>query len=342
MANITYQPMQDPRGDWQPQGFLSGFHYQDRLNDYRTQRDIANMSGQLGNRRTLAELNDYNALANVRQLERIAKSGELTSQIALQPDQHKLRSLQMMGDLQAQPYANEFKVWEAMQQLPRAKQQQQLQQLSMASQFLRTVPEGYESQAIPAMEAAGIDVSRWKNDPQRAAVELAYIRNLDIEAVKYISERNSTRTRESNANLRNTEDNQTRIKVAEIMANAQRGSTKAEDDRALREEVQRILSKPPHERTERENATVLVWQVEKGDPFMKQSAAAQGEGAKIESALRAIRPPEQGGGVTQPQLPDPGRKMITVGGQQYEDIGKDAQGRQRIRDPKTGLTGTVK
>jgi hypothetical protein len=37
-----------------------------------------------------------------------------------------------------------------------------------------------------------------------------------------------------------------------------------------------------------------------------------------------------------------GPKKIKVNGTEYEDLGKDAQGKQKIRDPKTGRTGTLK
>lgn len=312
MANTYYQApaSMDPRGEWQPQGFLAGFHYQDRLNDYRTARDIANTSGQLQNRQTLANLQDYMANAPTRQLERIRNQGALRNEIALQPGQHRINTLNQMGDEEVARYQKEFKVWNAMQQLPAAVRQKHIQELLTTSQMLRGVPPGQEWQALSMLKDAGVNTSRWDDNPAKAQKELSWLRGIDTEAFKIIAQAGIAQYEMGERRAMNREDNDTRLRVAEIsQGRTSAAGARVERDQKMDARAREVLikmgmSRGLNKEQAEDFADLQIWQTRARDAQYQSGARAQSSLDETEALLKTF----QGVAPPKPQTvptPDP-------------------------------------
>jgi hypothetical protein len=282
-VNYNNPNAMDPRGSYEPSGALAGWHRFDRMKDFETARDTAQEAGMLSNLRARSELADYNAAGPAREMEYSNRYGAARNALALQPDQHRLNTMNQQADLQAAPYMNEFKVWEAMQKIPAAKRNEQISQTLKISQLLRGVPEGQDlSQLLPQLNQSGVDVSRWKDKaPQQVHKELSFLRGLDPDAFKAITDMDKTRFTEGQSTSRNDADNRTAIEVAKINAAGQGQNSAAGAKVAqMNNWVQRLTD-------------IQTRYYENGGKF--SSAAEQAEYNAIHSAIKSA---EAAGGAT--------------------------------------------
>lgn len=296
MPNINYQNASaDPRGTWEPQGFLAGINYQDRLNDFSKQRDLANTQTQLSNEGTAARNQDYLAESPARLSEYAQRAGAANNATALQPGQLNLAQQNLQGDIASAPGQNELKVWQSMQALPQAKKEQTLKDTLTTATVLRGLPQDSDPNlAIGILDKIGIDTSRWKGkDPARVKKELQFMRSLDTETFKQFHEMEKQKALTDSNERIHKGNNDTSRYVADTMSKyrekALSNTPTARADR-MDAQAQVILSVDPSEWTPEEHAFMKVWQTRANEPFNKAGAGAQGKKDSITGALDALQP----------------------------------------------------
>lgn len=347
MPNITYNGASaDPRGNYEPQGFLAGYNYQDRLNDFAKQRDLANMSTQLQNEGTSVRNADFVSGQGARDMQYTQQEGVARNAIALQPGENQLATMNQQGDIASAPGQNNFKVWQSIQALPEAKKAQQLKDTLTTATVLRGLPQNSDpTLAVGILDKLGIDTSRWKGkDPARVQKELQFMRSLDPETFKQFHE-----IEKQDALIKSNEkihkgNNDTSRYVADTMSKyREKALTNTPTARADRMDAQAqvILSVDPSEWTPEEHAFMKVWQTRANEPFNKAGAGAQGKKDSITGALDALqpkRPQSTPNNLPPGPVSNSGNKMTIPNVGEVEVLGKEGN-RVRIRDPKTGKTG---
>lgn len=296
MANVNYTSNPDPRGNWEPQGFLAGFNYQDRLNDYNKQRDLANMNSQLSNEGLAARNTDFVHGQGARDMGYTQQEGASRNAIALQPDQLKLSTMQLQGDIGAQPGMNEAKVYESMQALPNAQKQQALKDTLTTATVLRGLPQDADpALATGILDKLGIDTSRWKGkDPQRVMKEFSFLRSLDPEVFKHFNKMEELKSTEQSAERIHSRTNDTSRYVADRAFEGRKvtmGNSRAAFNNALDEQATSIMEKDPKDWDAHDHAVIKTWQTLRAEPFNKAGAGAQGKTDTIKNMLDVLKNP---------------------------------------------------
>lgn len=300
MAQLNYNNpgSLNPYGTFEPQGILSGAMFPDKVRDYRTMTDLSNQASRLSNEKLAAELEEYKLGGDLRQLERMRNMGVARNEIALQPDQHRLNTMNLMGDLEAGKYQNEYKVWEAQQKLPQAQRAQNIQRIMDTATMLKTLPpEAPLENKLQILQSRGIDVSRWQGrNPQQIAQELEYLQNLDPEVFKHLQAMEMETFKQTQTTGRHLEELEARKDVSRITSGrTSAAGQKVQRDNDMDAEAERIFEKyfAGEPLTPREQAKLTVWQARTRDPYAQAGARAQGEGDSVQQAIGAIRPNQQ-------------------------------------------------
>lgn len=297
-STVNYQTNPDPRGSWEPQGFLAGFNYQDRLNDYNKKTDLANMNSQLTNEGMAAHNTDFVNGQGARDMGYTQQEGASRNAIVLQPDQLKLGTMQLQGDIQAQPGLNEAKVYESLQALPDAQKQHAMKDTLTAATVLRGLPDGADpALATGILEKLGVDTSRWKGkDPARVQQEFKFLKSLDPKVFEHFNKMEELKATTQSAERIHKSNNDTSRYVADKVAGsriAAQGNSEAARKKAQDLDVAEIIAKDEEDRTPAENARLRIWQTERQEPNYKGAAAAKTKAQSAKATLDAIQHPEK-------------------------------------------------
>mgnify|MGYP001578375862 CR=1 FL=1 len=329
-----------------PGSVLAGMLLPERLQDYRNVRDASLQSSLLGNKRTGAELNDYLAAGPAREMEYSRQFGASKNALALQPDQHKLATMNLQSDIATAKPANELKMAQALAALPAQQASAHLSQLMTASAILKGLRKETDGpQTLQLLNKYGIDTKDW--DPSY----LDQIRNMDPQSLKEAFEREQTMFKETQHTGRTLEEIEGRERVAEISAGRKSAAgARVERDNRMDEEVlndfvqiglEKGLSRTDAERA----ARIAVWQTRARDPYGQQGAAGQREIDVLERIFKVLKKEPTTPVPTEPPVARQGTKqnLMTipeVG--EVEVIMKNPDGSIKFKDPKSGRTGTYK
>lgn len=296
----------DTRGSYEPQGILAGWHRADRQRDFETSRDILQNSGMLANLKSRNELLEYNQNAGLRDLQRTATMGDLTTQIATAPFRRGTSMEDAQGDFLASKGNNASKVWNAIKKLPREQQAEQLSQTKKVSMFLRGAPEGADlSQFLDLMEQSGVDVSRWRRkNSAEINRELNILRNVDPEEFKRFAEMEKTRYEQTSQNFRNLDNNETQLYLEEMRQGKQSAAGRKVDrdnevdNRAMAAYMRRYRKTNPkpndmdHDEYEQEvedAGELWRYQNRTRDPYLQQGAAGDRDISVPGKIIRSIK-----------------------------------------------------
>lgn len=170
----------DPRGNWEPQNFLAGWNYTDRLNDYKTSRDISNNAGLLANQSVQQKNDDFASNSGVRDMTRVTQMQTMGNQLELAPVQHRaaMGDASTAANIATNPEIQSNKantaVIDSVTKVKGAKQQQHIQDMSTLAGWAKaySVPGsdpaiGF-SQIMKHAERAGIDMTEFQGqDPSK-------------------------------------------------------------------------------------------------------------------------------------------------------------------------------
>lgn len=300
MAQLNYNNpgSLNPYGSFEPQGFLSGMMFPDKVRDYRTMTDLSNQAGSLANQRSAAELEDYRLGGDLRQMQRIRDTGALRNEVALQPDQHKLATMNLQGDMDVAQWqqANKVKLYQAVSQLDEQKKAAATADLGRAAAIMRGFrDDNYNPEiALRLLQQGGVDTSRWAGkDPSIVRQELDSIKLFDPAEFKHFSDMNQAFFNQTQQTGRHLEELETRRDIAAMTSGrTSAAGQKVQRDNEMDAEAERILEKyySGKELSPAEKAKLSVWQTRTRDPFFAQGAKAQGEGDAVQQALGALRP----------------------------------------------------
>lgn len=162
MPNYYQNPASlSPYGETQVSPIMQGAMFPDRVRDYRTMFNQGAQAGDIENRQKEANYQDFLAQGPLRSVQRQRDIGAAQNEIDLQPGALKLGKINQKTDIDVAEGSQKAKVFEALQQLPRAQQQEHLRTMMMAAQALQML--GYEDKPADIMSQElkarwGIDV----------------------------------------------------------------------------------------------------------------------------------------------------------------------------------------
>lgn len=335
--------------DW-ASGGLKGMLQGQQVQEFRNQMAQANLLQQLSMINEAQKSKELLATAPTRQVQdQLARMTAQTG-VQMQPDRAQLEQLQLRGQLGNQPGLNDLAQIDTQNKLATARQNPQRQTMA----FLASMWPQAESIARRA-GASSLEMQDFWNNmnnqyeqltgqrlPQQFSVPnpkalqaLQISHYTTVNDPKHMQQMMERNTIEKGLDLRNREDNQTRIRAAEIAASVPRGQASA-NQRAIDEAVtfradqlvkEKKFPDTPEGRQQAKGAAMWEFQTQYRypSPQTRQDAAAAAAGPKARGALQGTLEAIEGMGQSQPQQPTkPGPTTYTPG-QILE--WKDAQGK---------------
>ena len=261
MANNNYvSGMDSPYGNFQPNGFLAGMMFPDRMQDYRTRRDLQNTGLDTANQIALEQLGTYRADDPVRGAQRQKTLGDLAFGEQMRPTEQSITRQTRLADLERLPEELQTKFIEAMIKKSGAnfsKNSQELMQLqSIISPFGDITDENYDT-AVSLAERAGMDLTRYwdyadefspddtgnvtetdqgpqvdvvarkKKTKKELMAELNFIRRLNPEVFKFDNDMTKETYTQNQHTLRAREQNASAERIAGMQRDSNRENSAA-------------------------------------------------------------------------------------------------------------------
>lgn len=269
----------NPYGDWAPRGGLTGWMYQDKVNDYQKSRDISNQAGLLSNVAQGQKNDEFTANAPVRAGERQVNLGNIGNTLALQPGQQQLAMGEQQAAIKDQPFQNETKLFKAINELPEAQRDKALKDTTATSSILRSLPPDTDPQVqFNALEKAGIPTGRWQGkDPEAMQKDFNYLRSIDPEMMKHQQQMAIEQLKSKTDMYKADKMYQGRVDVAKMRADTMRDISSGKmNEQQLFDKFNEVSAKPEEERTPKEQQLVdNFWDYKSAAAQVKDQAAAK-------------------------------------------------------------------
>jgi len=202
-----------------PGSILAGMLLPERMQDYRTSRDLSQQASGLANQQSQAQLQDYLAGGDLRQMQRMQQLGTAESAFKLQSDQHKLATMNLQGDIGAAGKQNELKVAQALHALPAEQRANTMNQMLSATALLQGIPEGSNPNLVlQYLHKNGVNTEGWNPS------YVQHLRTLDPTKLKQAFEREQTQYKETQHMSRTEVEQENANLRARIAASADRHS----------------------------------------------------------------------------------------------------------------------
>lgn len=331
-----------------PASFMAGMLLPERMQDYRTARDLSNQSSLLQNQHLAATNEDYNLAGPSRMSTYNLTTGENQGKLGLLPQQNELARMNLGSDIKRQPTEAQDKLHKALNSLNTTDRQEYIDKLVHAGTILQT----YRNQ-----EGNG-----WAGDPHLISNDMKQKYNVDIDPAhmegvismlpdirKAQAEFRLKQYEETQHSGRQSEINATNLEIArqrnEYLRN---GNAKFKAEQELEAKAREILKKhySGKQLTPDDRSDLTLWQTNKAERYYAGGAHAAGSMAETSGLMDIIngRSPTPPGNLppsgNEPHQYNVGDKA-TLDGEDIEIANDYGNGTVRVYSRKRNQYSTV-
>lgn len=336
-----------------PGSFMAGWNLPDRMGDYKRVLDQSILSGDIANKTKMAEYQDYLAQNPLKDIQRRVGIGSAQNELALQPGALSLAAMKQQGELSRTPSDEALAMRKSLNAMDVQKRQEMLGGILHASTMLEMYKdENGKLVGDPALIAQEMK----KHGVNIAPEHLVGLSRMTPDERKFMQEMHKATFTETQHTGRTLEEiqgrgevgaahNASQERIAKITADA-RNQLINEFRDSLKDQIKAANPKMSDQEVH-DTATVTVHRM-LHDPVSRALAVEEAKARAVPAIIKSLGPGGPEPSLPVPPIPgtvapNPGTKLQNIPGVgEVEILGTNPDGSVKIRDPKTGRTGTWK